>query len=409
MSLPRIEDTLALGVAAAQQGKRAEARRLLEQVVEADPAVVDAWWWLSEIVDDDQERVVCLENILTLNPEHAEAQARLEELRAILPDASPSVVDPVDPSLEDPFQCVYCGQPTDVDDEKCPHCRGRLTTHERVARRHTPALIAALLVVAMLATWSGVEAFGAMLRLSRNATPPTTVQTLMDTGLLNPSVFDPASLLGHPLMRAVFGDVLSLDYVLARRLFMAGNARLALLIVLTLVLYLRWTPGYYGTLAAILTGLVWDLFQVLNRYTGWLAGLVGILLGLLAILLLFRAEDNFALRAVRLQVRMHPAAEGAAGAHYWGRQYAREGKHALAAFHFRRAVGRAPGQPEHYKRLAMSYAQIGRFGHSLRVLEQAYKLNPEDDDVQQLQALVREKLWQAQVRQAKRQASPRQM
>jgi tetratricopeptide (TPR) repeat protein len=284
-----------------------------------------------------------------------------------------------------------------------------LTTHERPARRHTPALIAVLLVVAMLATWSGVEAFGAMLRLSRNATPPTTVQTLVDTGLLNPSVFDPASLLNNPLMQAAFGDVLSLDYALAGRLFMAGNVRAALLFLLVLALYIRWTPGYYGAMAAILTGLVWDLFQILSRYTGWLAGLVGILLGLLALLLLFRAEDNFALRAVRMQVRLHPAAEGATGAYYWGRQYAREGKHALAAHHFRHAVGRAPHHPEYYKHLAISYAQIGRFGHSLRALEQARKLNPDDDDIQQLQALVREKLRQAQVREAKRQASPGQM
>jgi tetratricopeptide (TPR) repeat protein len=284
-----------------------------------------------------------------------------------------------------------------------------LTTHERPARRHTPALIAALLVVAVLATWSGVEAFGAALRLSRNAAPPTTVQMLVDTGLLRPSVFDPASLLNNPLMRAIFGDVLSLDYVLAARLFMAGNVRAALLILLVLALYVRWTPGYYGTMAVILTGLVWDLFQILNRYTGWLAGLVGILIGLLALWLLFRAEDNFALRAVRMQVRLHPAAEGAAGAYYWGRQYAREGKHALAAHHFRHAVGRAPHHSKYYKRLGMSYAQIGRFGHSLRTLEQARKLDPDDDDIPQLQALVREKLRQAQVRQAKRQVSPGQM
>jgi tetratricopeptide (TPR) repeat protein len=284
-----------------------------------------------------------------------------------------------------------------------------LTTHERTARRHTPALIAALLVVATLAMSSGVEAFGAALRLSRQATPPTAVQTLIDTGLLNPGTFDPASLLDQPLMRSVFGDVLSLDYALAGRLFLAGNARAALLMALVVALYLRWTPGYYGAMAAILTGLLWDLFQIVSGYTGWLIGVGGVLLGLLALLLLFRAEDNFALRAVRLQVRLHPAAEGAAGAYYWGVQYAREGKHALAAHHFRHAVGRAPHHAAYYKRLGTSYAEIGRFGRSLKALEQAGKLNPDDDDTRQLQALVREKLREAQVRQAKQQASPREL
>jgi tetratricopeptide (TPR) repeat protein len=397
MPSPQAERLLSEGIAASRRGQHAEARHLLEQVVQTDPTVVDAWWWLSEITSG-QERIICLENILTLDPEHTKARALLSELRAVHPPPDPTSrenyatippIDPHDPSLDDPFQCVYCGWATRPQDERCPHCNRSLVTHERTASQRTGMLVALLVVMAVLAIWSGVEVIGLLLRPSSTTLPPA-MQTLANVGLIDPGESLSATFLRTPLARALFGNLGSLPFALARRLFLVANLRFALLIALALVLYLRWTPAYYATLAALIIGLVWDVFQVANSYIGWLLVLLSLALSMLALLLLFASEPNFALKVVRMQTRLHPAATGAAGGYNWGKRYTHEGKHALAVLHFRRAVGSAPNESEYYKRLGLSYAHIGRYARSLRELEQARKLNPDDADIPRVEALVRE-------------------
>jgi tetratricopeptide (TPR) repeat protein len=136
--------------------------------------------------------------------------------------------------------------------------------------------------------------------------------------------------------------------------------------------------------------MVWDTFQLVSGTTGWLTALLGIALGGLALWLLFRSEDNFPVNPVRMKVQFHPSAVEAGAAFHWGMQYTRQKKHALAAYHFRRAVGRAPMNPEYYKQLGLSYAQIGRYARSLKALGQARQLKPEDPELPQIEALVRE-------------------
>lgn len=68
---------LAEGIAALKAGRRDEARRLLAQAVYADPEDAAAWLWLSRCVDDARQRRDCLERVLRLNPDNAEAQRTL--------------------------------------------------------------------------------------------------------------------------------------------------------------------------------------------------------------------------------------------------------------------------------------------------------------------------------------------
>ena len=72
MSLP---EKLAQGIAAAQAGRRAEARRLLTEVVQSDEKQLEAWQWLGRVVDSLEDKQVCLENVLTLDPANEAAQA----------------------------------------------------------------------------------------------------------------------------------------------------------------------------------------------------------------------------------------------------------------------------------------------------------------------------------------------
>ncbi len=78
MSLP---DLFREAVQLAKAGRRVEARNLLLELVDSNPDHELAWIWLSQLVDDLEDRIIALENALTINPNRPETAARLETLR----------------------------------------------------------------------------------------------------------------------------------------------------------------------------------------------------------------------------------------------------------------------------------------------------------------------------------------
>jgi hypothetical protein len=73
------------GVEALRAGDRATARAKLTQVVQQDELYEEAWLWLSGAVESDEERALCLENVLTINPHNQHARAGLRKLGRPLP------------------------------------------------------------------------------------------------------------------------------------------------------------------------------------------------------------------------------------------------------------------------------------------------------------------------------------
>lgn len=68
-------------VTKARAGERNEARQLLLQVVESNPQHELAWLWLSELIEGPEDKIIALENALTINPKRSQTQARLHQLR----------------------------------------------------------------------------------------------------------------------------------------------------------------------------------------------------------------------------------------------------------------------------------------------------------------------------------------
>src|SRR4030042_5903502 len=68
------------GITAARAGQKERARELLLRVIEQNDRSEPAWLWLSGMVDDAEERRICLENVLAINPNNAAAQAGLRFL-----------------------------------------------------------------------------------------------------------------------------------------------------------------------------------------------------------------------------------------------------------------------------------------------------------------------------------------
>ena len=77
-----LETLLRDGIEAAEFGDRERARELLAREVAKDRRNVAAWLWLSDVVDDPDGKIHCLERILVVDPGNQEATRRLEQLRA---------------------------------------------------------------------------------------------------------------------------------------------------------------------------------------------------------------------------------------------------------------------------------------------------------------------------------------
>ncbi len=58
-----------------------EARRLLKSIIREDSDSEDAWLWMSVVVDNLDQSIVCLDNVLRINPNNWQAAGALHRLR----------------------------------------------------------------------------------------------------------------------------------------------------------------------------------------------------------------------------------------------------------------------------------------------------------------------------------------
>ena len=99
------------GIAAFQAGKTLEARTLLLKAVELDQRNEQAWLWLSGLVESEEEKRTCLENVLIINPNNERAKSGLQKMLGQSPggviDAPPpppaAAANPFTVNFEDEF------------------------------------------------------------------------------------------------------------------------------------------------------------------------------------------------------------------------------------------------------------------------------------------------------------------
>ncbi len=110
--MPTQPDLLQRGIEAARAKRNAEARELLMQVVQLDEQNEQAWLWLSGVVESFDDRRVCLENVLALNPGNSRAQAGLRWLDEHAPTPAAFVE-----------HCPHCEAPLPASGQTCPKCK----------------------------------------------------------------------------------------------------------------------------------------------------------------------------------------------------------------------------------------------------------------------------------------------
>jgi tetratricopeptide (TPR) repeat protein len=150
MTDPAAQELLKKGIAAAKaarhketppaqiEPRRRQARSLLARVLKLDQNNVQAWLWLSTVVDTPREQEACFKNVLAVDPDNKHARAGLARLEQA--DAAPPKIKRLKPRSTSPASgrtaskkarsggpdCPFCQQAISSIDTTCPHCDLRL-------------------------------------------------------------------------------------------------------------------------------------------------------------------------------------------------------------------------------------------------------------------------------------------
>ncbi len=89
---------LALAINAIREGNPARARRLINSVLRDNPRNLVAWSWACEIAPTREEQIHCLQQMLAIDPGHAQARQYLQQLQTTAPTTDDSV-DSLPPSM----------------------------------------------------------------------------------------------------------------------------------------------------------------------------------------------------------------------------------------------------------------------------------------------------------------------
>ena len=150
-------------IIAAKAGRKAEARQLLEAVLDADERNERAWLWLSGAVDSDEERVICLENVLSINPANQAARKGLAVLRAARAATSAPIILP----LASPAPAEAAAPPSPPPGDVVTNLLGRIEQQGQAKSARIPdnrmlILIVICLVILLLCSVIGIVVFSIM-------------------------------------------------------------------------------------------------------------------------------------------------------------------------------------------------------------------------------------------------------
>lgn len=87
-------DNLQNGIAALKSGKREDARKFLIAAVKENPKDENAWGWLYQVANNDNERIECLKKVTVINPNNEKAKQLLNELLAPPLTPTPEITNP---------------------------------------------------------------------------------------------------------------------------------------------------------------------------------------------------------------------------------------------------------------------------------------------------------------------------
>jgi hypothetical protein len=124
-------------IAALKSGDKVKARQLLISAVKQNPNDEEAWSWLYQAVENNEQRIRCLQEVLRINPANDKARQALAKLQAPGDDINAFFQTPKQPQKipQQPIiqtaACTSCGAPLkispDAENINCSFCGASLT------------------------------------------------------------------------------------------------------------------------------------------------------------------------------------------------------------------------------------------------------------------------------------------
>ena len=427
----RVTGLLQQGIAAAKTGRKETARRLLTQVVEQDERNLTAWIWLSGVVESLDDKQVCLENVLALEPGNDAAQTGLDWVleqknapvyvpplisesqsrrtaKPLSPAAAmfygepgepepklepePQTFVPLRPDEDSPeelapdqveamhefdneYLCPYCAAPTLPDDKKCKTCKSVMWKSSRRSPEGSYWFWILIGFLWISAIWR-VYMFGWQLFLKFSSLfaegKIETLEQFVGIYLGWPSV--------PPDVAAAIKSKLSpLD-------FWMFAISIVIQLAILLLIYIRWRPIYWIGVGLGALNLVYSLIQAAMN-PSW-ASLLVVGIALLPVLILVMVQDDFLQKRERQLCGPDPGLRSHSEFYMRGREYARKGMWTQAVVHYRRAAGGAPTMLAYHLELAKAYVKLKRYERARSALREAQRLGPNDPGIQGLVSLL---------------------
>lgn len=364
--------TIEQAIQAAKSGQKEAAQAMLIQIVDADPEEMQAWVWLSYVIDDLDEKETCYHNILTLDPYNQFALKGLNWLNAHRSQQEPAA--PAPDEFDNEWLCPYCTALTTSTDEFCPRCQKSLYSRERESPERSVWLWRAFFLQLSTAFYilAFVLCYYALLATIREIPDPLSVWPIYAGLTERVSPDRAAQALAILPMWAFWGSLAVAAYALGLMVLLYFRIPYAHLLYL----------GNTGlTMLIGLWGLVYP--------SGWVkaGGLTGFLLSLVQLIISLNLWKDFSFKIVRLRLSVDNAATADQFA-LSARHYEHLGRWGQAMIHLRRAVGKNPARPEYHLALTVAYLKINRPDLAARSLQTAAELAPNSPQVSHLQTIL---------------------
>ncbi len=402
------EKKLQLGMAALKAGEKDKARALFMAVIDNDENNEQAWLWLSGAVDNDEDKQVCLENVLTLNPNNQAARRGLDKLThssppnqqtirreitppnlagAILyperhtqewewhdptPDrqviGTPEVVQ--ESSYNDLWErdneiCAFCAQELTGDELKCPRCEQQLVV--KTYRYPQPDMNLNILWIMLV----GISQLY-MLQAIYNYLVTRSILTI---------------LLPAFLMIVFLGLTAG---VYTRKYWAYLSAIVLLITILFITVIGMLIPAELTQNAMVQVTPVIDnvVNPAINLLGTALRGFQTLAIFIAVFIAVLKAGPDFERVETRRIAKLKKGLKSASSYHGAAQRAAKRGEWATAVLHWQRAAAKAPANRQFQRQLGIAYARLGFYQRSADVLQSALRLTPDPEQQAQINRLL---------------------
>jgi tetratricopeptide (TPR) repeat protein len=407
MTTANLEELLQRGVTAVQMGHAEVAKECFLAVIAADEQHEAAWFWLGQVVEDIEDQRICLENVLTINPDHPEAARLLDRLeetavspqtavrhrpalslagsllypeRLIEIDDQPPpekhnvpVIHYTDSSRFDDVWtgsadlCAFCSQEITPHQEKCPRCQRKLTARQYRYEKPSTNLHIYWVLIVGLGQLFLIQSF---------------YDIVIQRELLR-------SILSISLMVICFGLAAGIYW----RQLWSHFLTMAFLVGFIFMQLITWLVPFslegvpLQGIDPTISNVVGGLFAGFGNFLRLFQMTAAILALIYAVMV---ATPDFERVPLRRVAWVSKRAKLASDYHMLAKEFARADMWATAVLHWQYAVSRAPNQAVYMLHLGRAYQQLGFTERSRDMLQTALQHSKQPEQQAAIQQMLHE-------------------